>query len=94
MAEVGRSETAFVHRKALASVQIYSGSATSGPAVAAVQKALTPLVGSGSYVNYLNPGQTDWATAYYGANRPRLRKVVKKYDPTGVFTFAQSVLRA
>jgi FAD/FMN-containing dehydrogenase len=94
---VGRPEpgdTAFVHRTAHASVQIYSGSAGGGPAVTSVQKALGPIVGTGSYVNYLNAAQTDWATAYYGANLSRLRSVIKHYDPKGVFTFAQSVLRA
>jgi len=87
-------DTAFAHRAAHASVQVYSGDAANGPAVLAVQQALAPIVGSGAYVNYLNPGQRDWATAYYGANLPRLRKVIRKYDPDGVFTFAQSVLRA
>jgi len=88
------ADTAFAHRAAHGSVQVYSGNAANGPAVIAVQKALAPLVGSGAYVNYLNPGQTDWATAYYGANLPRLRQVVKHWDPSGVFTFAQSVLKA
>jgi hypothetical protein len=94
VAEIGASETAFAHRKAQASVQIYTGAASGSAAVIAVQKALAPLVGTGAYVNYLNPGQTDWAKAYYGANLPRLRKVIKKYDPDGVFSFAQSVLKA
>jgi FAD/FMN-containing dehydrogenase len=88
------ADTAFAHRGAHGSVQVYSGNAANGPAVIAVQKALAPLVGTGAYVNYLNPGQTDWAKAYYGANLPRLRQVVRKWDPDGVFSFAQSVLRA
>ena len=93
VAEIGTGQTAFAHRKAQASVQIYTGSAAGGAAVIAVQRALAPLVGTGAYVNYLNPGQTDWAKAYYGSNLPRLRKVIKKYDPDGVFSFAQSVLK-
>jgi hypothetical protein len=59
-----------------------------------VQQALAPIVGTGAYVNYLNPGQHDWAGAYYGANLSRLRTVIKKYDPDRVFDFPQSVLRA
>jgi len=94
VARVKTADTAFPHRGAHASVQVYSGNAASGPAVLAVQQALAPIVGTGAYVNYLNPGQRDWATAYYGANLPRLRRVVRKYDPDGVFDFAQSVLRA
>jgi FAD/FMN-containing dehydrogenase len=92
--DISPSATAFVHRKARASVQVYAGSATSGAAVLAVQNALASVVGTGSYVNYLNPEQVDWGKAYYGSNLPRLRKVIKKYDPDGVFTFAQSVLKA
>lgn len=94
VAEFGVTDTAFAHRTAHASVQIYSGSSTSGAAVIATQKALAPLIGTGAYVNYLNPGQTDWAAAYYGPNLARLRRVITKYDPDGAFTFAQSVLRA
>jgi len=92
--QVRPADTAFVHRAAHASVQVYSGNAANGPAVLAVQKALAPIVGTGAYVNYINPGQTDWATAYYGANLPRLRQVIRRYDPDRVFDFAQSVLRA
>ena len=88
------TETAFVHRKALASVQIYTSNAAGDPAVLQVQNALTPITGNGSYVNYLNAGQKDWATAYWGKNLPRLRKVVKKYDPAGVLNFAQNVRNA
>jgi FAD/FMN-containing dehydrogenase len=87
------ADTAFVHRAAHASVQIYSGSAAAAPAVTRVQRALAPVVGAGAYVNYLNPAQTDWAAAYYGGNLPRLRRVITRYDPDGVFTFPQSVLR-
>ena len=94
VARVGTGATAFAHRGAHASVQVYSGSAASGAAVLSVQQALAPIIGTGAYVNYLNPGQRDWASAYYGANLPRLRQVIKKYDPDRVFDFAQSVLRA
>jgi FAD/FMN-containing dehydrogenase len=93
VAQVGATETAFPHRSAQASVQIYSGSANSEDAVNQVQQALTPVIGAGSYVNYVNPLQTDWATSYWGPNLPRLRQIVSSYDPTGVFTFPQSVLR-
>ncbi|HEY3261839.1 MAG TPA: FAD-binding oxidoreductase [Pseudonocardiaceae bacterium] len=94
VAGIKTADTAFAHRSAHASVQVYSGNAANGPAVLAVQQALTSTVGTGAYVNYLNPGQRDWASAYYGANLPRLRRVIKKYDPDRVFDFAQSVLRA
>jgi FAD/FMN-containing dehydrogenase len=94
VARVGVRETAFPHRSALASVQVYSGSSKAGPAVDAVQRRLAALVGRGAYVNYLNPDQSDWAQAYYGANLSRLRSVVRHYDPDQVFAFGQSLHRA
>jgi len=86
---VGRvavGDTAFPHRKAIASAQIYS----SGNAqdVAEVRDGLP---GNTGYVNYIDPTMPDWATAYYGDNLPRLRKVAAKYDPDKVFAFAQAV---
>jgi hypothetical protein len=95
--KVGRiapADTAFPHRRALASVQVYSGATGGKRAVAGVQQKLASLVGRGAYVNYLNAGQSDWAQASYAANLPRLRAVVRSYDPHGVFSFPQSALRA
>ncbi len=92
--EITPSETAFPHRRALASVQIYSGANNGKSAVFRVQRDLASLVGSGAYVNYINADQPDWAQAYYGANLPRLRIVVRHFDPNGVFTFPQSALHA
>jgi FAD/FMN-containing dehydrogenase len=91
---VGAAETAFAHRSSFASVQVYSGRAAADPAVLAVQAELAPLTGTGAYVNYLNPGQKDWATAYYGGNLARLRRVIGHYDPDAVFGFPQSLRRA
>ncbi|MFL6122061.1 FAD-binding protein, partial [Actinophytocola sp.] len=86
---VGRvkpGDTAFPHRTAIASAQIYS----SGNAqdVAEVRDGLPSRTG---YVNYIDPTMPDWATAYYGDNLPRLRKVAARYDPDKVFAFAQAV---
>ena len=91
--------TAFPHRKALATVQLYS-SATAKDAKAkhdAINQAgaaLARLGITGGYVNYLDPTQPDWANAYYGPNLPRLRQVANTYDPKRVFGFAQSVQSA
>jgi len=92
--EITSGETAFPHRRALASVQIYSGADNGKSAVFGVQRDLASLVGTGAYVNYINADQPDWALAYYGANLPRLRTIVRHYDPNGVFTFPQSALLA
>jgi FAD/FMN-containing dehydrogenase len=92
--QLGVDDTAFPHRAAHASVQIYTWNRNGAEAVEAAQQALTPVIGSGSYVNYLNPGQADWAQSYWGEHRGRLRQIVSSFDPTGVFTFPQSVLRS
>lgn len=99
VSRVGPADTAFPHRGAFASCQIYlkttaAGAGSARAAVTAVRDALSGPVGSGSYVNYLDPTLPDWATAYYGANLPRLRTVAHMYDPDGVFRFAQSLTPA
>jgi FAD/FMN-containing dehydrogenase len=98
VSRVAATDTAFPHRSAVASVQIYlktTAEAQSGAArqVSAVRDALAPVVGDGAYVNYIDATMPDWANAYYGANLPRLRQVAQRYDPDAVFTFAQAVNR-
>jgi hypothetical protein len=89
VSRVDPAATAFPHRKALASAQIYSsGDARS---VVEVRDGLGQLAGHAGYVNYIDPTMPDWATAYYGDNLPRLRKVAATYDPDKVFAFAQAV---
>lgn len=46
----------------------------------------------GAYVNYIDPLQENWATAYYGDNLARLRQIKKAVDPEpAFFRFQQSV---
>jgi hypothetical protein len=54
------------------------------------RQALQPYV-TGSYVNVPDHSISDWATAYYGDNYPRLRKVKSKYDPLEFFQYEQSI---
>ncbi|WP_103354604.1 FAD-binding oxidoreductase [Amycolatopsis sp. CA-128772] len=98
IARVGARETAFPHRKALASFQFLRGAeperggeAAARRAVAAARDGLGPEFGTTGYVNYLDPEMPDWAQAYYGVNLPRLRAVARKYDPRGVFAFPQGL---
>ncbi len=89
VARVAPGDTAFPHRTALASAQIYSSG--DARAVAEVRDGLGRLAGPHGYVNYIDPTMPGWATAYYGDNLPRLREVAARYDPDKVFTFAQAV---
>ncbi|WP_051791729.1 FAD-dependent oxidoreductase [Amycolatopsis jejuensis] len=96
VADISPTGTAFWHRKALASIQVYSpATAANQTSVrSAVSTVVTELAGAGAgggYVNYIDPDLTDWKTAYYGNNTARLDQVAKVYDPNGVFKFAQGV---
>jgi hypothetical protein len=92
--------TAFVHRTArhLVKVETAWGPEDSKETVQAgldwlggfydaMQKYVTPQ----SYQNFPWRDLPNYATAYWGANLPRLVGVKKKYDPENVFNFAQSV---
>ncbi|AWG57254.1 FAD-binding oxidoreductase [Mycobacteroides abscessus] len=92
---ISSDATAFPHRQAVACIQIYHGVGTD-PVVAhervsQARDGLGDICGPAAYVNYIDPGMPDWATAYYGDNLPRLRGIAATYDPKGVFRFAQAV---
>ncbi|MFJ1762066.1 FAD-dependent oxidoreductase [Amycolatopsis sp. NPDC088138] len=94
--EPAKDATAFWHRDALASVQIYAQATAKNQAkvsqsVGEVVAGLAAAGAGGGYVNYIDPGLPDWKTAYYGDNAKRLQDVGKKYDPFNVFRFGQSV---
>jgi FAD/FMN-containing dehydrogenase len=47
--------------------------------------------GAGSYVNETDYFQADWQRAFWGPNYPRLLRVKRRYDPTGLFTVHHGV---
>ncbi|OPX08541.1 FAD-binding oxidoreductase [Mycobacterium sp. AT1] len=53
-------------------------------------EALAPFA-DGAYVNVPNADDPDFATAYWGANVPRLREVKATYDPHRVFRYEQGI---
>jgi hypothetical protein len=90
--------TAFPHRAAFASIQIYlkttpAAAANATAQVATVRDELAPVVGMAAYVNYIDATLPNWPQSYYGDNLPRLRQVAQTYDPTNTFTFAQAINR-
>ncbi len=98
VAEVDPAATAFPHRQAFATVQIYQkttaqAQAAAAHAVAEVRGALTAVGARGGYVNYIEPAMPDWGIAYYGANVNRLDSTARRYDPDAVFSFGQSIHR-
>lgn len=97
VADPAATDTAFVHREAFGDVQVYAGleaGADTGAArdeVDNIQRELAAIATGGAYVNYLFDRQEDWASAYYGQNLPRLKKIAQHYDPDGVLAFDQGL---
>ncbi|MDQ3402265.1 MAG: FAD-dependent oxidoreductase [Actinomycetota bacterium] len=92
-------DTAFPHRTALASAQIYQKTTVpqqeaASRAVAEVRDGLARLGARGGYVNYIERAMPSWGVMYYGVNVSRLHSVARRYDPDAVFAFPQSVHRA
>ncbi|MFC1414135.1 FAD-binding oxidoreductase [Streptacidiphilus sp. N1-12] len=99
VADLAPDATAFPHRTALASAQVYASAthanrAAVTAAVDGIRDGLAALGATGAYVNYIDAGLPDWGTAYYGDNLARLKSVSEQYDPDQVFAFPQSVARA
>ncbi|WP_367129944.1 FAD-binding protein [Saccharothrix sp. HUAS TT1] len=93
---VGPNGTAYPHRGAPTSVEVFGtvGSLPPGQVtreVDDVQSALAGLIGTGTYINYLDPEQEDWAATSYRHNLRRLRAVARRYDPDRVLRFPQAV---
>jgi hypothetical protein len=97
---VSPSATAFCHRVDLATLQYAAewpiGAPTSVVAanyswLASTWASMRPYVSGQAYQNYSDPNLSGWASAYYGANLPRLRQVKRRYDPDNVFRFGQSI---
>ena len=51
--------------------------------VRGLRRTMQPWLGSAAYANYADPGIADYATAYWGANLARLRKVKRRRMAVG-----------
>lgn len=90
VARVRPEATAFPHRAALFGVQYYS-KGTGRAWLRGIHTDMRAHLGDHAYVNYIDPDLTDWRTAYYGANAPRLAAVKAAYDPGRIFHLPQGV---
>jgi FAD/FMN-containing dehydrogenase len=89
--------TAFVHRSSLFNISIIAHWVHHDETEANVRwtneltEALAPYLSGEVYQNYADEELGDWATAYYGANYPRLQEIKRRYDPGDFFHHRQSV---
>lgn len=90
--------TAFPHRKSQFVLQIKAIWESDSPIVQKqnmdwvnnLKKLITPL-GTGSYVNYMDPFLTDYGKQFYWENYNRLRTIKSKVDPSNLFQFPMSI---
>lgn len=99
VSRVKAGATAYPHRSALASAQIYAGADAGtqqrvAKSVGEVRDRLGELAGQTGYLNYIDPAMPNWPNVYYGTNLARLQETAAKYDPDTVFSFAQAIPRA
>ena len=96
VADVAPAASAFPWRTALATVQVtatwQTGRAKEFDAyVRGVRTQLAPHLGPAAYSNYADAAITDYTSAYWGANYPRLQQLKRELDPQDVFSWPQSV---
>src|SRR5262249_42593713 len=98
ISKVATDQTAFPHRAGtLYTIQYYSGWSDAGETTEHVDQmrefyaTMRPYVSGGAYVNYCDLDLPQCATAYWGANLPRLSSIKTGFDPDNVFRHAQSV---
>lgn len=91
-----RTDTAFVHRNNLYSVQVDTLFADFNFMAASTMKTFYDasknlLNHQETYQNYVDPTMTDYLQRYYGENLEKLIKIKTKYDPDNVFSHQQSI---
>ncbi|MFD0361173.1 FAD-binding oxidoreductase [Nocardia sp. GCM10030253] len=94
------ADTAFPHRDTLFLISMDTSWSTTDPAQS-VWSNLEWLDGlhedmgqhatDASYVNFTDPALTDWQSAYYGPNYPRLAQIKRRHDPDQFFHFPQAI---
>ncbi|KAH9917721.1 uncharacterized protein B0H18DRAFT_1200507 [Fomitopsis serialis] len=97
--------TAYFNRHDLWTIQFYTSSADAEPPfpregfafldglVASITANEPESYNYGAYPNYVDPRlpPNEWHALYFGSNFERLQQIKTEVDPTGVFTFPQSM---
>jgi hypothetical protein len=98
--DVPREATAYVHRTSHFMFEMEAAwTPADPPTVIAEQRAwlreyfaeMQQFLLPETYVCFPNRELTDWEQAYYGQNLSRLSEIKRKYDPSNVFVFEQSI---
>ncbi|MFD5142664.1 FAD-binding protein [Streptomyces sp. NPDC058401] len=101
--DVAPDATAFPHRSAVGVVQYHSYWHEFTPQTHIEQRVqwlrdihstMHPHLGTGGYVNGMDPELDAWESAYYGDNHPRLQRVKAAADPDRFFTQPQALTPA
>ncbi|MFC7741125.1 BBE domain-containing protein [Nocardiopsis composta] len=95
-----RAATAYVHRTAefqiSASAGLFKKPTEEDRAAAqawtdACFDAFDPHSLGESYQGFMDPALADWQRSYYAENLDRLVELKRRYDPDGLFRFAQGI---
>jgi FAD/FMN-containing dehydrogenase len=100
--DLGRTDTAYVHRDSLFSVNYRVTIADPQFVTTASRAAAQAWVDNGfavidaysngeTYQNWMDPALRDWQLSYYAENYPRLEQVKARYDPARFFSFPQGI---
>ncbi|GGQ06360.1 FAD-binding oxidoreductase [Streptomyces roseolilacinus] len=93
---VDPSATAFVHRRSRMLAQYVASWRPGTPGTAQerwlrrTRDAVRRYASGRAYQNYPDPALADWRRAYYGEAADRLAALRDRYDPAGLFRYAQS----
>jgi FAD/FMN-containing dehydrogenase len=84
--------TAFSHRRSRFLAQYLASDGLSSTSwLSTTYASLRRYASGAAYQNYTDPSLTNWRTAYYGPNAPRLKSLKSQLDPTRLFTFPQAL---